>query len=80
MHTLQAENFIVILRAAMGHGKRPLTAPDWELLTQWARLQSLPALFYAGASQYEEFQQWLFDCRKQDREMRVEVKHIVISD
>ncbi len=29
---------------------------------------------------YEEFQQWLFDCRKQDREMRVEVKHIVISD
>ena len=29
---------------------------------------------------YEEFQQWLFNCRKQDREMRVEVKHIVISD
>lgn len=58
MHTLQAENFIVILRAAMGHGKRPLIAPDWELLAQWARLQSLPALFYAGASQYEEFQQW----------------------
>lgn len=29
---------------------------------------------------YEEFQQWLFDCRKQDREMRVEVKNIVISD
>lgn len=58
MHTLQAENFIAILRAAMGHGKRPLTAPDWELLAQWARLQSLPALFYAGASQYEEFQQW----------------------
>lgn len=29
---------------------------------------------------YEEFQQWLFNCRKQDREMRVEVKNIVISD
>lgn len=29
---------------------------------------------------YEEFQRWLFDCRKQDREMRVEVKNIVISD
>ena len=28
---------------------------------------------------YEEFQKWLFKCRKQDREMRVEVKNILIK-
>lgn len=28
---------------------------------------------------YEEFQQWLFKCRKQDWEMRVEVKNILIQ-
>lgn len=27
----------------------------------------------------EEFQQWLFNCRKQDTEMRVEVKNILIQ-
>lgn len=29
---------------------------------------------------YEEFQEWLFKCRKQDPEMRVEVKGILIKD
>lgn len=29
---------------------------------------------------YEEFQEWLFKCRKQDPEMRVEVKGILIND
>lgn len=52
----QADNFIAILRTACGNGQRPLQAPDWRQLADWARSQSLTALFYTGASQYAEFQ------------------------
>ena len=67
-----------------------MTCGNWKELNQIYVIFS-PQLFtkavdYAGEGvqprelPYEEFQQWLFNCRKQDREMRVEVKHIVISD
>lgn len=58
MNRTQMDNFIAVLRTALGNGKPPLSGPDWDLLAEWARLQSLTALFYTGAIQYQEFQQW----------------------
>ena len=55
---VQGENFIAILRAACGNGKLPLKNPDWDCLADWARSQSLAALFYTGATQYQEFFNW----------------------
>lgn len=64
----QADNFITVLRAACGNGKKPLQSPDWDQLAEWARTQSLTALFYTGATQYEEFQQW--DAAKRQKMQR----------
>lgn len=58
MDRTQANNFIGILRTALGNGQVPLEHPDWDKLAEWADLQSLTALFYTGASQYQEFAQW----------------------
>ena len=58
MDRTQANNFIGILRTALGNGQVPLERPDWDKLAEWADLQSLTALFYTGASQYQEFAQW----------------------
>lgn len=58
MDRTQANNFIGILRTALGNGQVPLEHPDWDKLAEWAGLQSLTALFYTGASQYQEFAQW----------------------
>ena len=58
MDRTQANNFIGILRTALGNGQVPLEHPDWDKLAEWADLQSLTALFYTGASQFQEFAQW----------------------
>lgn len=58
MDRTQANNFIGILRTALGNGQVPLERPDWDKLAEWADLQSLPALFYTGACQFQEFAQW----------------------
>lgn len=58
MDRTQTNNFIGILRTALGNGQVPLEHPDWDKLAEWADLQSLTALFYTGASQYQEFAQW----------------------
>lgn len=58
MDRTQANNFIGILRTALGNGQVPLEHPDWDKLAEWADLQSLPALFYTGACQFQEFAQW----------------------
>lgn len=58
MDRTQANNFIGILRIALGNGQVPLEHPDWDKLAEWADLQSLPALFYTGACQFQEFAQW----------------------
>lgn len=58
MDRTQVNNFIGILRTALGNGQVPLEHPDWDKLAEWADLQSLTALFYTGASQYQEFAQW----------------------
>lgn len=58
MEKVQSNNFLSILRAACGNGTPPLTDPDWDVLANWAREQSLTALFYTGASQYAEFLAW----------------------
>ena len=43
---------------ACGNGKRSLSQPDWSKLAQYARTQSLTALFCVGACQYDEFTSW----------------------
>lgn len=58
MDRTQANNFIGILRTALGNGQVPLECPDWDKLAEWADLQSLTALFYTGACQFQEFAQW----------------------
>lgn len=58
MDRTQANNFIAILRTALGNGQVPLEHPDWDKLAEWAGLQSLTALFYTGACQFQEFAQW----------------------
>lgn len=58
MDRTQANNFIGILRTALGNGQVPLEHPDWDKLAEWADLQSLTALFYTGACQFQEFAQW----------------------
>lgn len=58
MDRTQANNFIGILRTALGNGQVPLEHPDWDKLAEWAGLQSLTALFYTGACQFQEFAQW----------------------
>ena len=58
MASLQVNNFEIILLAACGNGRQPLHQPDWPALVQYARTQSLTALFYVGASQYDEFTSW----------------------
>lgn len=58
MDRTQANNFIGILRTALGNGQVPLEHPDWDKLAEWADLQSLTALFYTGACQFLEFAQW----------------------
>ena len=58
MEKVQSNNFLAIRRAACGNGTPPLTDPDWDVLANWAREQSLTALFYTGASQYAEFLAW----------------------
>lgn len=58
MDRTQANNFIGILRTALGNGQVPLDHPDWDKLAEWADLQSLTALFYTGACQFQEFAQW----------------------
>ena len=58
MDRTQANNFIAILRTALGNGQVPLEHPDWDKLAEWADLQSLTALFYTGACQFQEFAQW----------------------
>lgn len=58
MDRTQANNFIGILRTALGNGQVPLEHPDWDKLAEWADLQSLTALFYTGACQFREFAQW----------------------
>lgn len=55
---LQADNFISVLRAACGNDKQPLRQTDWQTLVHYAHTQSLTALLYVGASQYEEFAFW----------------------
>lgn len=58
MPNQQADNFIAILRTACGNGRKSLQNPDWDQLADWAHTQSLTALFYTGASLYEEFLDW----------------------
>ena len=55
MPKMQMDNFIAILRTALGNGRLPLQEPDWTQLVDWARSQSLTAIFYVGAAQYPEF-------------------------
>lgn len=54
----QANQFLVVLRAACGNGQLPLDHPDWDYLAQLAHIHTLTALFYAGASQYADFSDW----------------------
>ena len=58
MFSSQVGNFIAVISAACGNGKQPLCQPDWDVLSQYARSQSLAALFNEGARQYEEFSSW----------------------
>lgn len=76
MPNQQVDNFIMVLRAACGNGKMPLQSPDWDQLADWARTQSLTALFYTGAEQYEEFLKW--DAVKRQK-MQMETISIVAT-
>ena len=58
MAKVQGNNLISILSAACGNDKQPLHQPDWPALVKFARTQSLTALFYVGACQYDEFASW----------------------
>lgn len=60
----QADNFISFLRVVCSNGERPLSQLNWKTLAQYARTQSLTALFYIGASQYDEFASWDADERQ----------------
>ncbi len=75
MDRTQANNFIGILRTALGNGQVPLEHPDWDKLAEWADLQSLTALFYTGASQYQEFAQW--DGTKRQKLQRETISQVV---
>lgn len=75
MDRTQANNFIGILRTALGNGQVPLEHPDWDKLAEWADLQSLPALFYTGACQFQEFAQW--DGTKQQKLQRETISQVV---
>ena len=74
MSKLQMDNFIAILRTALGNGQLPLQEPDWSQLAAWARSQSLTAIFYVGVAQaqYPEFA----SCPKDERR---ELQHETIS-
>lgn len=75
MDRTQANNFIGILRTALGNGQVPLERPDWDKLAEWADLQSLTALFYTGACQFQEFAQW--DGTKRQKLQRETISQVV---
>lgn len=75
MDRTQANNFIGILRTALGNGQVPLEHPDWDKLAEWAGLQSLTALFYTGACQFQEFAQW--DGTKRQKLQRETISQVV---
>ena len=58
LSSLQVGNLVSVLQSACGNGKQPLRQPDWKTLAYYARAQSLVALFYVGASQYDELASW----------------------
>lgn len=58
MAWIQAHNFFAVLRAACGGPCSPLQEPDWDQLVEWAKTQSLEAVFYMGACRYREFSHW----------------------
>lgn len=51
----QTDNFISILRTACGNGQSKIDSPDWDELIRMAKIQMVTALFYVGASRYQEF-------------------------
>lgn len=58
LSNFQVDNLISVMRTACSNGKQPLSQPDWKTLAQYARAQSLTALFYVGACRYDEFASW----------------------
>lgn len=74
MYNKQIDNFLAILRTAVGNGQYPLHDPDWNVLISWARTQFLTALFYKGAQQYPEFKTYETE---QQRKLQLETIAIV---
>ena len=63
VHT-QANNFFAVLRTVWDNRQTPLVSPDWDLLAALAKAHNVTALFYTGASRYEEFSQWSEEHRR----------------
>ncbi len=62
---MQLENLLRVLGCALGCEDRSLERPDWGLLAQVAREQSMAALFYQGALQCPEFASCPSDLREE---------------
>lgn len=58
MSLTQVDNFIKIIQVALGDDPQPLDQPDWDTLIDYAKAQSLAAIFYQGAVRQPSFTQY----------------------
>lgn len=57
MAKTQGDNFIKVLQASYGE-QHPLANPDWDEMAELAKIHTVTALFFVGASRYDSFSQW----------------------